>query len=212
MAPLAQRLAWAQRIGMGRRIIATAIEAELGTRYTADTIAVLRQRFPRCRFVWLMGADNLTQFPRWNRWREIAASVPVAVFPRPGETRRGLAGQAAKVLRAARHPADAAPALAGMAPPAWTWLPIRENSLSATALRRTACGLSLSPKETCHSPPPDPLEASRKPGSAQARRTPPGAETRRGGAESPWHAAQEGRHRRAETAQARRAQTHGDGA
>jgi nicotinate-nucleotide adenylyltransferase len=146
MAALECRLASAQSIGMGRRIIVTAIEAELNTRYTADTIAMLRRRFPNCRFVWLMGADNLRQLPRWNRWREIVAMVPMAVFPRPGETRRALSGQAARALRAARRPAHAAPALAGMAAPVWTWLPIRENSLSATALRRKAGGLSKDAK------------------------------------------------------------------
>ncbi|HET9147894.1 MAG TPA: nicotinate-nucleotide adenylyltransferase [Acetobacteraceae bacterium] len=140
MAPLEQRLASARRIGSGRRIIATAIEAALGTRYTADTIAALKRRFPRCRFVWLMGADNLSQLPRWNRWQEIVRAIPIAVLPRPGETRRALAGQAARMLHAARRPAIAAAALADAAPPAWTWLPIRENSISATALRRArAC-------------------------------------------------------------------------
>jgi nicotinate-nucleotide adenylyltransferase len=167
MASLECRLASARRVGMGRRIIATDIERALGTRYTADTIAALRKRFPRARFVWLMGADNLAQLPRWNRWRAVAASLPIAIFPRPFETRRALAGQAAQALRAARRPAHAAAALAGTAPPAWTWLPIRENSLSATALRRHAHRLSVSSEgDPRHSPPPDPLEAARHPCSA----------------------------------------------
>ncbi len=146
MASLEHRLASARRIGMGRRIIATDIEAALGTRYTADTIALLRRRFPRCRFIWLMGADNLSQLPLWNRWRDIANTVPIAIFPRPFETRHALAGQAARALHGARRPARRAPALAGMTPPAWIWLPMRENSLSATALRRIARGLSKDAK------------------------------------------------------------------
>ena len=113
MAPLAERLASARRIADGRRIVATAIEARLGTRYTADTLAALRRRFPRVRFVWLMGADNLEQLPRWRRWRTIAAAMPFAVLPRPTYNHRALAGLAARRLRRARRAARFAPALAG---------------------------------------------------------------------------------------------------
>lgn len=135
MAPLATRLASAGRIADGRRIVATAIEGALGTRYTADTIDMLRRRFPRVRFVWLMGADNLVQLPRWDRWQRIAADLPLAVLPRPGATRKALASRAAHALRPARRIAARAPVLAALAPPCWCLLPIRENPLSATALR-----------------------------------------------------------------------------
>ena len=99
MAPLAARLASAGRIADGRRVLATAIERDLGTRFTADTLARLRQRFPRVRFVWLMGADNLEQLPRWNRWLSIAHGGAFAVLPRPTYNHRALAGQAARRLR-----------------------------------------------------------------------------------------------------------------
>src|SRR5918997_303056 len=102
MAPFAARLASARRFADGRRVVATGIEAELGTRYTVDTLALLRRRFPRARFALLLGADNLEQLPRWRRWREIARTTPVAVVPRPGATRRALAGQAARGVRPPR--------------------------------------------------------------------------------------------------------------
>ncbi|MFM8616318.1 MAG: nicotinate-nucleotide adenylyltransferase, partial [Alphaproteobacteria bacterium] len=99
MAPLSERLASARRIADGRRVIATDIERALGTRFTADTLAKLRQRFPRADFVFLIGADNLVHLPRWTAWRRIAQSTPRAVLPRPGWTRRALHGAAASVLR-----------------------------------------------------------------------------------------------------------------
>ncbi|MBR0678695.1 nicotinic acid mononucleotide adenylyltransferase, partial [Roseomonas alkaliterrae] len=80
MAPLAERLASARAIARGRRIIATDIERALGTRYTADTLRLLRRRFPRARFVLVVGADNLVQLPRWRRWREIARGTALAVL------------------------------------------------------------------------------------------------------------------------------------
>ncbi len=135
MATLADRLASARAIADGRRLVATPVEAALGTRYTADTLEKLRRRFPRATFVWLMGADNLEQLPRWRRWRQIAAGCAFAVFPRPTYNHRALAGQAAQRLRPARRASHLASALAGMAPPAWVFLPAPQHAASATAIR-----------------------------------------------------------------------------
>jgi len=135
MAPLAARLASARAIADGRRIVATDIEARLGTRYTADTLRALCRRFPRARFVWLMGADNLHQLPRWRDWLAIARSMPFAVHPRPSYNPRALAGQAAHRLHAARRPARQAASLAGQPAPAWIFLPGLQHAASATALR-----------------------------------------------------------------------------
>ena len=140
MAPLAARLASARRFADGRRILATDIEATLGTRYTADTLATLRRRFPHARFVWIMGADNLEQLPRWHRWERIAAGMPFAVVPRPTYNHRALAGLAARRLHGARRAARLAPALAGMVPPAWVFLPAPQHAASASAIRATHPG------------------------------------------------------------------------
>ncbi|HXT80124.1 MAG TPA: nicotinate-nucleotide adenylyltransferase [Acetobacteraceae bacterium] len=139
MAPLARRLAGARRIGDGRRVIASAIEARLGTRYTVDMLRLLLRRFPRVRFVWIMGADLLEELPRWRRWQEIAGRLAFAVLPRPGYTRRALAGPAAHRLRHTRRRARESTVLAGHAP-GWVFLPARQNHLSATALRAAGKG------------------------------------------------------------------------
>jgi nicotinate-nucleotide adenylyltransferase len=106
MAPFAKRVASAAALARGHgRISVSAIEAALGTTYTADTIRVLQRRFPHTRFVWLMGGDNLAQLPRWRQWEEIVESVPIAVFDRPETALMALAGKAAKRYALARVPA-----------------------------------------------------------------------------------------------------------
>src|SRR6476469_5424146 len=87
MAPLPARFASAVRMARRAPIRVTAIEQQLGTRYTTDTLRALKRRFPRNRFVWTMGADNLAQFHRWKDWRSIARMVPIVVFARPGYER-----------------------------------------------------------------------------------------------------------------------------
>lgn len=134
MAPFAERLASARAAARGdSRVRATGIEARLGTRMTWRTLSLLRRRFPRARFVFVVGADNLAQLPRWNRWRRVAAAAPLAVLPRPGWRARALRGRAASALRARRVARPGALPLRDA--PAWAWVPARENPLSATALR-----------------------------------------------------------------------------
>lgn len=135
MAPLAQRLATARQIADGRRIIATDLETRLGTTYTHDTLRQLKRRFPNVRFVWLMGADNLIQLPRWRRWQDILRIMPMLVVPRPGSTRRSLAGKVVKRHQKDRLPARAGVCLPQATAPAWILLPVQEHPASATAIR-----------------------------------------------------------------------------
>ena len=135
MAPLAERMAEARRVALDRRIRVSDIELELGTCYTIETLQALRERFPRVRFVWLMGADNLIQFPRWRSWEAIFRTVPIAVLPRPTYSYKALSGKAAQRFRAFRISPDEAGSLADRRPPTWVFLPMRETSASATALR-----------------------------------------------------------------------------
>ncbi len=146
MAPLATRLASAAAIAASgragtRRIVATDIEARLGTSYTVDTLRALRLHFPRVRFVWLMGADNLEQLPHWDRWMQLSRMTGFAVLPRPTYNHRALAGQAARRLRGSRRAAHVAPALVRLPPPAWVFLPAAQNTASATAIRAAETGV-----------------------------------------------------------------------
>ena len=136
MDGLAVRAASAQRvIGAHPRLRVVTIEAALGTRYTADTLAALGRRFRRTRFVWLMGADNLIQIPAWSRWTTIFGSVPVAVFARPGYSVKALAGKAARRFRQARQRDSHSRMLSAMRAPAWVFFHSRLNPASASAIR-----------------------------------------------------------------------------
>ena len=135
MAPFAARLASARRQARRAPIRATTIEARLGTRYTIDTLRILRRRYPKRRFIWLMGADNLAQFHRWRLWRDIARTMPIAVIARPGYDDDALAGPAMGWLRRWMRPAATAKHWADWSLPAIVLLRFRPDPTSATLLR-----------------------------------------------------------------------------
>jgi len=134
-ADLDRRLAAARAIMRRPRVEVTGIEARLGTRTTAGTLAALRPRYPGVRFVWLMGADNLAGFHRWDRWEEILGAVPVGVLARPGQQLAAGLSPAARAFARWRLPASQARVLPFCDPPAWALVPGRMLDLSSTELR-----------------------------------------------------------------------------
>ena len=136
MAPLPARLASAQRMARRAPIRATAIEAELGTRYTVDTLKKLVRRYPNRQFIWIMGADNLVQLPQWRDWREIARLMPIAVIARPGYNDRAHARRAMGWLRRFVRPAAQKTHWTDWRPPALVFLRFSPDVRSATAIRQ----------------------------------------------------------------------------
>jgi len=138
LAPLAERLALSENIAEDPRIKVTAFEAAHRIRYTADTLALVRARNPGVDFVWIMGADNLRDFHRWQRWRKIVMTFPIAVIDRPGATLSFLSSAVAKTFDHARIDEADAPLLARMKTPAWTFIHGPRSSLSSSAIRAAA--------------------------------------------------------------------------
>ena len=132
---LEERTKAARKMADDPRIDVSCLESVIGTRYTVNTITYLRRRASGLRFVWIMGADNLAQFHRWQNWRRIAAEVPIAVIDRPPQSFRALAAPAAQALARYRLPENQAGRLADQRPPAWVFLTGMKSNLSSTGLR-----------------------------------------------------------------------------
>lgn len=135
MASLDDRLASARAAAKHPRIRVTAIEQSFGTTATVETLERLTHYFPRVRFVWLMGADNLHQISRWARWPQIFHRVAIAVFDRPSYSQRAVVAKAARRFRDSRIDERQARRLADLQPPAWAFVHMPLCPLSATALR-----------------------------------------------------------------------------
>ena len=134
-ADFRERLAHARTLATHPRMWVTGLEAKLGTRTTAQTFEALRPMFELGHFVWIMGADSFAGLHKWNEWREIPATLPLAVFARPGWSLKALGSPAATLLASHRLDSSDAPLLAGMRAPAWVFLNMPLRYESSTEIR-----------------------------------------------------------------------------
>jgi nicotinate-nucleotide adenylyltransferase len=134
-AGLAARMAGARRFAHGRAMIVSDAEARLGVRYTIDTLRLLKARFPRVRFVWIMGADSLADFHRWRGWTQILHEVPVAVVSRPWIALKARFSPTVQRFGRGRLPSRRSRRLPSSTPPCWVFLRAPLNFQSSTALR-----------------------------------------------------------------------------
>ncbi|MFD0981035.1 nicotinate-nucleotide adenylyltransferase [Tropicimonas aquimaris] len=134
-APMERRLEAARAVMQHPAVEVTDIEARIGTRFTAETLERLLRLYPRTRFVWLMGADNLAQFHRWDRWQQIMEMVPVGVLARPGDRLPARTSPAAALYERWRIPAAQSQRLAQARPPAWCFVNVPMRTISSTQLR-----------------------------------------------------------------------------
>jgi nicotinate-nucleotide adenylyltransferase len=135
MAPFEERFETAKRIACDPRITVTGVETRLGTRYSVDTLSALTRCFPEKKFVWIVGADILAEFPRWKDWPQLFGLVPIAVFDRAPYSVTALAGMAARCFASNRISSTHARTLADRRPPAWTFFPIPRHPANATEIR-----------------------------------------------------------------------------
>ena len=135
MAPYAARLASARAMARRSRIRVSDFEVRNGTRYTVDTLEKLMRRFPKHRFIWLMGEDTVAQFHQWKHWRALARMVPIAVLSRPGYDGEARAARAMGWLRRFVRPAGKARNWTEWSAPAISFLRLPPDRTSATRLR-----------------------------------------------------------------------------
>lgn len=140
LAPLESRVKAARALLHPPLERVTGFEAAHGFTYTWQTLSHLRRTLPDRRFVWIMGADSLAGFHHWERWEDIFSLMPIAIYARPGATRKAVASRAASRFGFGRIEESDASLLASLAPPAWVLLHGRTSALSSTQLRAGSSG------------------------------------------------------------------------
>jgi nicotinate-nucleotide adenylyltransferase len=168
-APLAERMRLCRAMATNPHIVVTDFEADLPTPFAVSTLAFLKARSPLVHYVWIMGADNLAHFHRWERWREIFTMVPIVIVDRPGWRMKALASKAARTFAKNRKPETDAGVLAHTPPPAWTFLTGPLSHVSSTAIRNKA---KAQPQAAKQPPPPESLPWRKPKAEAAEAETP----------------------------------------
>lgn len=133
LASTSQRLQWCNTCLEGcKNIEVSDAEIRLGTRYSYDTLKALIAQYSDEEFVWLMGEDNWHQFECWHKWRELMDLLPVAVFHREVEKSWEASVASTHFIQSYTDDHDA---LASLAAPAWTYIPIDPQRISSTEIR-----------------------------------------------------------------------------
>jgi len=134
--PYESRVKTVEALDLRPRMEISHIERDFGTTYTIDMIQTAQIRFPRTQFVFLMGADNFAQLPKWKDWQDIAKRVPIAVIARPGDGLKPRLSKTARRLADYRLPEEQSHILQYLQPPLWTFLTPPLNTLSSSAIRK----------------------------------------------------------------------------
>ena len=135
LSSLSDRVRMSRKLIDHPRIKVSAIEAKYNETYTEKTLSLILRMRPKVNFVWLMGADNLAGFHRWQNWQKIASMVPIMVIDRPGSTLSFRSARAAISLARYRIDETDAELLPGIKPPAWTFVHAPRSPLSSTEIR-----------------------------------------------------------------------------
>ena len=137
MAPLAKRLAYARKVATPYPFLRVmAPEARLQTPYTYNILKIFAKTVPLAQLVWIMGADNLDQFARWHRYRDLIRLLPIAVIDRPSYSLKAVAvGRCLLERRKAVTKMRHAIAKKSVKLPSWCFITGRQNTASATEIR-----------------------------------------------------------------------------
>lgn len=119
-----------------RNITVSDFEAQHNFHYSIDTITALQKTYPRMRFIWLMGADNLASFHKWRNWEAMFKSIPIAVFDRSPYQLSALSSKAAQRFRNNRLDERDGMKLASEDAPSWAYFTMPRHPQSATNLRK----------------------------------------------------------------------------
>ena len=130
-----QRLKNCKKITMGKSIKIKEIEKKIGSKYTYQTLSYLQNHYKNIKFFWLMGADNLIHFHKWQRWQKIFKEISIVVFKRHGYNNNALKSIARNKFINSEIKYNNINKYYFETLPSWTYIQNREVKISSTAIR-----------------------------------------------------------------------------
>ena len=111
------------------------IEKKIQSKFSYETINFLQNHYTNINFFWLMGADNLINFHKWQKWRDIFKDIPIVIFKRHGYNTKALNSIAAKTFSNYKVSKLVLNTKIIKSIPSWTWINNKEVKISSTEIR-----------------------------------------------------------------------------
>tara|TARA_B110000116_G_scaffold265201_1_gene274052 strand:+ start:3706 stop:4287 length:582 start_codon:yes stop_codon:yes gene_type:complete len=123
-------------ITKGHPIKITEIEKKIKSRYSYQSINYIQNHYKNIKFFWLMGADNLIDFHRWQHWETIFKDISIVVFKRHGYNNNALNSKTAKKFAKFQKNLNLIDQIYFSQLPSWTWIDNREIKISSSEIRK----------------------------------------------------------------------------
>ena len=122
-------------ITRGTPIKIKEIDKNIESQYTYQTIVYLQKHYSQIKFYWLMGADNLVNFHKWQKWKEIFSKISIVIFRRHGYNNKALKSSTSKTFNNSRIISSKLSKNNFKELPSWTLVNNKEIKISSTEIR-----------------------------------------------------------------------------
>ena len=82
-----------------KKIFVKYLDNIIKSRNTFDLLNYLKKNNKKIKLFFLIGADNLINFHKWNKWKKIPELAKIVVFARPNYSTKALNSIASKKLK-----------------------------------------------------------------------------------------------------------------
>ena len=135
-ASYAARLKNCKLIVKNQPIKVKEIEKKINSKYSYQTIKYLNKYYKNINFFWLMGADNLINFHKWQNATRIINEIPIVVFKRYGYNNKALKSYTSNIYKNFKLNSNNIHVIDFEKKPAWTIIQNKEIKISSTQIRK----------------------------------------------------------------------------
>jgi len=135
-ATYSERVNNCHKVTLDTSIKIKEIEKKINSKYTYQTLKYLKNHYSQIKFYWLMGSDNLINFHKWRKWRNIFNEISIVIFKRHGYNNKALKSIASKSFLHSQIKSFHLNQTYFNTFPSWAWANNKEIKISSTEIRQ----------------------------------------------------------------------------
>jgi len=131
-----ERINNCKNITKNKPIKIVEIEKKINSKFSYETINYINNHYKHIKFFWLMGADNLINFHKWQKWKDIFNDIAIVVFRRHGYNTKALKSHTSHIYKNYKINKKNLFVDDFIKLPAWTLIQNKEIKVSSTEIRK----------------------------------------------------------------------------